>query len=124
MEAESASDSNQPGPSNKRIRQNEHNSNEDHTLIDFIDTSTSQPHAHEIGLSEENQDNQKKKNDENDCPKCYKTMSGKGCLQCKDGYLKWWHTRCFDITLHHLAGAAKARGRDGKMLCADCRQNM
>ncbi|CAJ0917971.1 unnamed protein product, partial [Mesorhabditis belari] len=118
------SDADQPGPSNKRIYQNEDNSNEDYMLIDFIDTSTPQARAHEIGLNEENQDNQKEKNDENDCPKCYKTMSGKGCLQCQDGCRKWWHTKCFDSTLHHLAGPAKARGRDGKFLCAACREGL
>ncbi|CAJ0964112.1 unnamed protein product, partial [Mesorhabditis belari] len=53
----------------------------------------------------------------NDCPKCYKTMSGKACL-------KWWHTRCFDITLHYRADEAKARARDGKLLGAACRQNI
>ncbi|CAJ0925079.1 unnamed protein product, partial [Mesorhabditis belari] len=110
------------GPSNKKMRHKDENSDKNGALMDLIDISKSQLGGHENASSDKNQDNRIKK--KNYCPKCYKTMSGKACLQCKDGCLKWWHTRCFDITLHYLAGAAKARGRDGKMLCADCRQNM
>ncbi|CAJ0947520.1 unnamed protein product, partial [Mesorhabditis belari] len=90
MEAESASDSNQPGPSNKRIRDKDDNSGEDGALIDFIHMSTSQTRGHENAFIDENQDNHKKKND--GCSKCHKTMQGKACLKCQDGCLKWWHT--------------------------------
>ncbi|CAJ0915725.1 unnamed protein product, partial [Mesorhabditis belari] len=51
-------------------------------------------------------------------PRCYKTMSGKACLKCQDRCLKWWHKRCFDATLHYRADEAKARSRDGQLLCA------
>ncbi|CAJ0947518.1 unnamed protein product, partial [Mesorhabditis belari] len=121
-EAESASDSDQPGPSNKRIRHKDDNSDEDGALIDFIHMSTSQTRGHENALIDENPD--KDINKDNDCPKCHKTMSGKACLKCQDGCLKWWHTKCFDSTLHYRAGEAKARARDGKFLCAACREGI
>ncbi|CAJ0955902.1 unnamed protein product, partial [Mesorhabditis belari] len=121
-EVESASNSDQPGPSNQRIRHKDNNSDEDGALIDFIHTSTSQPRGYENALSDKNQDTHIRKND--GCPKCHKTMYGKACLRCQDGCLKWWHTRCFDTTLHYRADEAKARAHDGKLLCAACRQGI
>ncbi|CAJ0945893.1 unnamed protein product, partial [Mesorhabditis belari] len=106
----------------KRIRHKDNNSDEDGALIDFIHTSTSQPRGYENALSDKNQDTHIRKND--GCPKCHKTMCGKACLRCQDGCLKWWHTRCFDTTLHYRADEAKARVHDGKLLCAACRQGI
>ncbi|CAJ0945317.1 unnamed protein product, partial [Mesorhabditis belari] len=118
-EAESVSDCDQPGPSNKMAPH--HDDNEDDGAP-TNSTRSSTPRGHESASSGENEDKHMKKNE--GCPKCHKTMYGKACLKCQDGCSKWWHTRCFDATLHYRADEAKARARDGQLLCAACRKEI
>ncbi|CAJ0947921.1 unnamed protein product, partial [Mesorhabditis belari] len=113
-------DSNEQGPSYKRIYDKDDNRDEDGVLINFIHMSTTQARGDSNTLSDKKQDHYIKKND--GCLKCHQTMRNKACLKCEDGCSKWFHTQCFDTTLHYRANKAKARGRDGKLLCAACRQ--